>query len=194
MVDQRSRPKTLHGGLVLLDGRSGQVCHAVRFQYNPDRLVRTLEAPLEGDAPARPRETLILSTDLDATEALESGDRLAAEVGIAHRIAAFLGLLRPPAPCADPVVVLAFGPTRTVPVHIVELSVSEEAFDPRLNPIRATVSLTLVTLDAQRAAPAAARTLDLHDAEQARLARLGAGTPPPLDSSQAAGHASHPDR
>jgi hypothetical protein len=181
MADQRSSPRTRHGGLVVVDGHSGEVCHAVRFQYNPDGLVHRLEAPLDvvdGDVRAGPLETVMLATELDATDDLESGDRLAAELGIAHRIAAFHALLKPPVPCAEPVVVLAFGPSRTMPVHIAELSVSEDAYDQRLNPIRATVSLTLVALDAHAVPAGAARTLQLHEAEQARLARLGAGAPP----------------
>ena len=34
-----------------------------------------------------------------------------------------------------------FGPKRIVPVRITELSITEEAFDTNLNPIRAKVSL-----------------------------------------------------
>jgi hypothetical protein len=160
----------VRGRLALLDGRSGKPCHAVELQYNPDRLLHTLQAPVGGEG--RPLETFVLSTDLDATDGLESGEATAAELGIAHRLAAFRALAVPPAGCSDAFAVLELG-ARAVPVEVVELSVVEEAFDARLNPIRAVVTLTLVVRDR---GPAAAKRLAAYEAEQARLARVGAGS------------------
>jgi len=41
---------------------------------------------------------------------------------------------------------LVWGANRIVPVRVTEFSITEEAFDPLLNPIRAKVSLGLRTL------------------------------------------------
>jgi len=168
----------VRGRLALIDGRSGATCHEVAFQYNPDRLLHTLHAPAGGDPRARPLETLVLSADLDAADGLQTRDPIAVELGIAHRVAAFRALLRPPAQCADPFVVLTLGPWRAVPVHVVELAIAEQAFDAQLHPIRAIVTLTLVVLDARAAAPAAARALEAYDEVQDRLAAIGAASEP----------------
>ena len=52
-------------------------------------------------------------------------------------------------PAETSLTVFIFGPRRIVPVRITEFSITEEAFDPNLNPIRAKVSLgmTVLTVD-----------------------------------------------
>ena len=45
-----------------------------------------------------------------------------------------------------PLTLFVWGPQRVLPVRLTELSVTEEAFDPQLNPIRAKVSLGLRVL------------------------------------------------
>ena len=52
-------------------------------------------------------------------------------------------------PAETALTVFIFGPRRIVPVRITEFSITEEAFDPNLNPIRAKVSLgmTVLTVD-----------------------------------------------
>jgi hypothetical protein len=52
-------------------------------------------------------------------------------------------------PAETSLTVFIFGPKRIVPVRITEFSITEEAFDPNLNPIRAKVSLgmTILTVD-----------------------------------------------
>jgi hypothetical protein len=49
-------------------------------------------------------------------------------------------------PADLPLVLLVWGKSRVVPVDITGFTVAEEAFDPRLNPIRARVDLTLKVL------------------------------------------------
>ena len=163
---------------MLLDGRSGHACHTVELQYNPDRVAVTLETVLDADRADDPVETIAFVTDLDAADDLRTDDAPVREVGIAHRIAAFRALLRPPPSCADPVVVLALGSARTLPVHVVELAIVEEAFDVRLHPIRATLSCRLVARRSEHLPPAAARARRAYDEEQARRAALGAERPP----------------
>jgi hypothetical protein len=49
-------------------------------------------------------------------------------------------------PARTPLVMLAWGRTRTVPVQVTSFTVNEEAFDPNLNPINAKVDLGLKVL------------------------------------------------
>jgi hypothetical protein len=49
-------------------------------------------------------------------------------------------------PAKTPLVMLAWGRTRTVPVQVTSFTVTEEAFDPNLNPINAKVDLGLKVL------------------------------------------------
>jgi hypothetical protein len=42
--------------------------------------------------------------------------------------------------------VLVWGPKRVVPVRLTSFSITEEAYDPQLNPIRAKADLTLNVL------------------------------------------------
>jgi hypothetical protein len=49
-------------------------------------------------------------------------------------------------PPEAPLVLFVWGASRVVPVRVTELSVTEEAFDAALNPIRARISLGLRVL------------------------------------------------
>lgn len=111
-------------------------------------------------------ETLHLTAEIDATDALERPENNGNAVsdGIAPQLAVLESLVNPSvqsllAQAADlaqgtleilppeaPLVLFVWGANRIVPVRISELSVVEEAFDPRLNPIRATVTLGLKVL------------------------------------------------
>lgn len=113
-----------------------------------------------------PVESITLSVRLDATDALEDPDHhtQTVENGLNPVIAALEMLLYPPAlrvqqnqqladqgevqltPEPLPLVLLVFGKNRVVPVQITSFTVSEEAFDQDLNPIRATVELGLKVL------------------------------------------------
>ena len=54
------------------------------------------------------------------------------------------------APIETPLALFIWSRNRIVPVRVTELSITEEAFDPNLNPIRAKVSLTLRALSRRR--------------------------------------------
>lgn len=145
----------------------------VVFQYNPESLSRTLQARTvggEGGAfgPVRlagpPEESIKLSVEIDATDQLERGDPTAASMGVAPALAALEMLLYPSSavvianevlarlgvieviPMATPLTLLIWGSRRIVPVSITDYSVTEEAFDIDLNPIRAKVDLGLKVL------------------------------------------------
>jgi hypothetical protein len=119
-------------------------------------------------------ETFDLTVELDAADQLEAGDRLARTLGLHPALAALELLIYPPAdvlirikglarlgianltPAELPIVLLVWGLMRVVPVRVSSVSVTETAYDERLNPIQATVSLGMSALtDAQlrRAGP-----------------------------------------
>lgn len=113
-----------------------------------------------------PVETITLTIELDATDQLEHPDKNRAVVqhGLHPVLATLELLLYPPTAQAEkierlakkgkvqitpadlPLVLLVWGQSRTVPVLLTNFSVTEQAFDPQLNPIRATVQLGLRVL------------------------------------------------
>ena len=169
-------PKLIKGGIVLVDPTSGAVQRLIALQYNPDTLTRTLQPqgvatesagrsePLRLKGPAI--ETIKLEAELDAIDQLEFPDRnanaVAAGVGpqlaaletiiyptsaslIANNVLANIGTLEI-APMEAPLALFIWSKNRVVPVRITEFSITEEAFDVSLNPIRAKVSLSLRVL------------------------------------------------
>jgi hypothetical protein len=48
-----------------------------------------------------------------------------------------------------PLVIFVWGPNRVVPVRVTRLSITEQAFDQQLNPLRARVDLSLTTMTHQ---------------------------------------------
>jgi len=111
-------------------------------------------------------ETLKLDAEIDATDQLEFPDRNANAVafGIAPQLAALEGLVNPGVdellviasqaaggaleivPPDAPLALFVWSRSRIVPVRVTEFSITEEAFDVALNPIRAKVSLGLRVL------------------------------------------------
>jgi hypothetical protein len=145
------------------------------MQYNPDTLTRTLKikgAEEGGDRSEAlrltgpPVETIKLDAEIDATDQLENPDQNQATVqyGIAPQLAALETLVYPASatlqnnyalsqqgtleimPIMAPMSLFVWSAARIVPVRIIELSITEEAFDPQLNPLRAKVSLGLRVL------------------------------------------------
>jgi contractile injection system tube protein len=108
-------------------------------------------------------ESIKLDAEIDATDQLEFPDQnpVAVEVGVAPQLAALETLVNPTTaellavdsdgqggtleilPPEAPLVLFIWSRSRVAPVRITELSITEEAFDPDLNPIRARVSLGL---------------------------------------------------
>lgn len=167
-------PRLLRGGLVLVDPVSGAVERVVALQYNPESLTRSLASKAtggqEGDRSEAlritgpPVETFTVEAEIDATDALEKGDADTAEVGIHRQLAVLETLIYPRAsalasnhalaaagtleivPMETPLVLFVWGETRVLPVRLTSFSVTEEAYDPNLNPIRAKVSLGMRVL------------------------------------------------
>lgn len=113
-----------------------------------------------------PEETISLSVQLDASDQLADpeGNRTTAEKGLHPALASLEMMLYPSSldleqlerqaeagevqvqPGDLPLTVLIWGRSRVVPVSVTSFSITEEAFDPRLNPIRAKVELGLKVL------------------------------------------------
>jgi hypothetical protein len=169
-------PKLLKGGLVLVEPESGNIVRIIVLQYNPDTLSRTLQVQaIAGDGQDRsqalrlkaaPVETFKLDAEIDATDQLEFPDLNpnAVESGIHPQLAILETILYPPSgrlvanntlanlgtleitPVEAPLTLFIWSKRRVVPVRITDFSVTEEAFDTTLNPIRAKVSLGLRVL------------------------------------------------
>jgi hypothetical protein len=128
------------------------------------------DASVERAAPFRLKgpaiETLRLDAEIDATDGLEHPDQHpdAVAFGIAPQLAALEALVNPSVaelqaldalaaagtleiiPPEAPLVLFVWGQGRVQPVRVQEFSITEEAFDTRLNPVRAKVSLGLRVL------------------------------------------------
>ena len=112
-------------------------------------------------------ESIKLDAEIDAADQLEIPGKnpLAPLLGIYPQLAALESLVYPSAvqtianlvlatvgvmeivPMQTPLTLFVWGRTRVVPVRITELSITEEAFDPNLNPLRAKVSLGMRVLN-----------------------------------------------
>ena len=204
-------PKTLVGGFVLMDAEGKTVLRTVTFQYNPDTLTRTLAprgAKAEsGDRLEAlrligpPVETIKMEIELDATDRLEHPDKNAETVanGIAPELADLETIIAPATsdvvaagrmadtgtlevlPLPSPLVLLVLGSNRTLPVRVTDLSVVEEAFDTKLNPIRARISLGLRVLSTDDLA-FGSKGAELFLAAARRREQLAARKPPNLQA------------
>ncbi len=159
-------PRLLKGALVSFDLPNPKPA-VIIFQYNPDTLSRALEAQTGGEGAdalrikGAPVETIKLEIELDATDQLERG---AVPTGLHPHLAALEVLIYPKSalviansallqagtieiiPPQAPFTLFIWGPKRVLPVRLTEFSITEEAHDPQLNPIRAKVSLGLRVL------------------------------------------------
>jgi hypothetical protein len=163
-------PPVFKGAIVAVDAVN-PLASVVVFQYNPESLSRTLQARTAGGdglGPVRlagpPEETIKIGFVVDAADQLQQGDPTAAAMGVYPALSALEMLLYPRAavaianealarvgvieviPMEAPLTLLIWGPRRIVPVRVTEFSVTEEAFDLQLNPIRARVDLGLKVL------------------------------------------------
>lgn len=167
-------PRLIKGGIVVLDPQNGSVLRVLPLQYFPDTVTRSLQIKgVGGEGGDRiealrlkgpPVETYKIEAEIDATDQLEVADSQATQMGLHPILAALEVLVYPTSgllqfnndtaaagsleitPAQAPLTVFVFGPKRIVPVRITEFSVTEEAFDVSLNPIRAKVSLGMRVL------------------------------------------------
>lgn len=188
-------PRLIKGALIGVDPLN-PLASTVVFQYNPDTMTRRLEARAvsqEGDRSeafrltGAPKETITLSIEIDATDQLEQASPLAVTMGLNPTLAALEMMLYPKAasvfindalavvgtieviPIDGPMILFVWGPTRVLPVRLTSFSITEEAYDTLLNPIRAKVELSLAVLsyhDLSLLSPARALFLAHHIAKE----------------------------
>ncbi|HVO42179.1 MAG TPA: hypothetical protein VMT34_06140 [Aggregatilineales bacterium] len=169
-------PRLLKGGIVLLDPDTAAVQRIIPLQYNPDTLTRTLQAQSMGENALRsealrlkgpPVETLKVDAELDATDQLEFPDRnpTAVQLGLHPQLAVLELMVYPHssqliannaqassgaleiAPTEAPLTLFIWSQQRIMPVRLTDFSITEEAFDTALNPIRAKISLGMRVLN-----------------------------------------------
>ncbi|MEO6740831.1 MAG: hypothetical protein ABIP20_11295 [Chthoniobacteraceae bacterium] len=168
-------PRLLKGGIVLLDADSGRVLRIIALQYNPDTLTRSLQVKgvgAEGGDRSEalrlkgpPVETIKLDAEIDATDQLEVADAQTTQMGIHPQLAVLEMIVYPSSahlssnndlaragtleitPMESPLTLFIWSKQRVVPVRLTEFSITEEAFDAALNPIRAKVSLGMRVLN-----------------------------------------------
>ena len=168
-------PRLVKGGLVQLDPSSAAVLRVIALQYNPETVTRTFQIQATGSTSDRsealrlkapPVETFKIDAEIDATDALEHPDenQQFVDSGIQAQLAALETIIYPPAsrlrandalsragtleiiPVESPLTLFIWSRFRIVPVRLTELSITEEAFDPKLNPIRAKVGIGMRVL------------------------------------------------
>jgi hypothetical protein len=168
-------PRLVKGGIVLVDPTTGTVIRIVPLQYNPDTLSRSLTVRGTTESGDRqeamrltgpPVETIKLDAEIDATDQLEFPDQnsTVVESGLHAQLAALETIIYPDsarlqanndlaklgtleiAPAEAPLTLFLWSKNRVLPVRLTEFNVTEEAFDPSLNPIRAKVSLGMRVL------------------------------------------------
>jgi hypothetical protein len=165
-------PRMIRGALIGIDPLN-PVASVIIFQYNPDTLTRTLQAQTgseSGDTSEQlrlkgpPAETIRLDVEIDATDQLERGDATTSALGIYPQLSALEMLIYPKSalviantvllalgtieviPPMAPLTIFVWGPKRALPVKLSDFSITEEAHDTHLNPIRAKVTLGLRVL------------------------------------------------
>ena len=169
-------PRLLKGGIVLIDADTGTVQRIIVLQYNPETLTRTLRTQSVGEGADRsqalrltgpPVETYRVEAEIDAVDQLEFPDQneTVRQHGIAPQLAALETTIYPTseqllsnnslaaagtleiAPMEAPLALFVWSESRVLPVRLTDLSITEEAFDPQLNPIRAKVTLSMRVLN-----------------------------------------------
>lgn len=168
-------PRIRRGGFVLIDPATETIERVIAFQYNPERLSRSLQANGAGEGGDRnealrltgpPVETISLEAELDATDQLEFPDdnETVVQVGLHAQLAALETVLYPSSetlvanheradrgeleilPALAPLVLFVWGRSRVMPVRLSDLRATEEGFDPDLNPLRVRLTVNMTVL------------------------------------------------
>jgi hypothetical protein len=167
-------PRLLKGAIVLVNSETGAAGRIIALQYNPDTLNRSFQIKGVGSESGDrsealrllgpPVETIKVEAEIDATDQVDTADTQPLHLGIHPQLAALETIVYPTsnrlqsnnslaamgtleiAPMESPLTLFVFGAKRILPVRLTELSITEEAFDAALNPIRAKVSLGMRVL------------------------------------------------
>jgi hypothetical protein len=167
-------PRIIKGGIALLNPNSFAVIRVIALQYNPDSLTRSLQVQGAGGEAGDhmealrlkgpPIETIKLEAEIDAVDQLEGADARTVMLGIHPQLALLESTVYPSsaqlvqshsiassggleiAPAQAPLTLLIWSAARILPVRLTDFSITEEAFDTALNPIRAKISLGMRVL------------------------------------------------
>jgi hypothetical protein len=148
----------------------------IALQYTPDTMTRTLQMqPTGGEGGDRSEplrlkgpavETIKVEAEIDLTDQLEFPDQHpnAVQLGLHPYLSVLESMVHPTTgqletnqqlasagtleilPMEAPLTLFIWSRQRIVPVRLTEFSITEEAFDPALNPIRAKASLGMRVL------------------------------------------------
>jgi len=167
-------PLLRKGAILSLDATTGVPLGTIVLQYNPDSITRSLKPQSVGEEADRseilrlkgpPIETINCDVEIDATDQLAEGNSTAMNLGIQPLLSALELLVYPSSavlianevlslvgtieilPIESALTVFVWSTTRITPMRITDLKITEEAFDPQLNPIRAKVSLGMRVLN-----------------------------------------------
>lgn len=167
-------PLIMKGAILVLDPNTGIQLNTINLQYNPENLRRSLQPQSVGDLPDRtevlrlkgpPIEQIHCDVEIDATDLLAIQDPTTMTYGISPQLSTLELLVYPESallianeilslvgtieilPVSSNLTLFAWGPNRVTPVRLTGIEITEEAFDPQLNPIRAKVSLSMRVLN-----------------------------------------------
>lgn len=172
MTSFTGSPRLLKGAIVGFDIMN-PLASVIIFQYNPETMNRSLTVKAKSNEgktsevtrlEGAPEETIKLDIEIDATDQLEKADGVATKTGIYPQLSALEMLIYPKTtsviantalmeagtmeivPTEAPLTLFIWGVKRVVPVRLTQFSIEEEAYDTRLNPIIAKVSLSMSVL------------------------------------------------
>jgi hypothetical protein len=197
-------PSVRQGAILALDPNLGvPVAAPIILQYNPDTMTRSLKPQTVGDQPDRtevmrlkgpPVETIKLDVEIDATDQLAASNPVATSLGIQPQLSVLELIVYPSStvlianevlsmvgtveilPMDSALTVFAWNSNRITPVRITDIEITEEAYDPQLNPIRAKVSLGMRVLsinDVTFISPAGGLYMAYQIAKEAMAAQAG---------------------
>src|SRR5271169_3838109 len=154
-------PRVQKGAIVSLDPTLGVPLGTIAVQYNPESITRSLKPQTVGDEPDRteifrlkgpPLETIKCTVEIDATDQLAASNPSTLAFGIQPQLAALELLVYPSSavlianevlsylgtieilPMQSALTLFVWSKTRVTPVLITAIDITEEAFDPQLNP------------------------------------------------------------
>jgi hypothetical protein len=167
-------PRLQKGAILSLDPALGIPLGSIALQYNPDTITRSLKPQTAGEQADRseilrltgpPIETISCTVEIDATDQLAAGSPNALGFGIQPQLAQLEMLIYPSStelivnelltllgaieilPMQSALMLFVWSKSRITPVRITDLEITEEEFDPQLNPIRAKVKIGMRVLN-----------------------------------------------
>ena len=167
-------PRLLKGAIARID-TAGSMPKFIMFQYNPDTISRTLTPKYNTSNDSNvenfrlggvPDEEITVSIEFDATDHLEHPEvnPVTALLGVNPQLSALETLVYPAseqvisnttlaesgtmeiAAASCPVTLFVFGVSKILPVKIKSYTIEEQAYDTKLNPILAKVTLKMSVL------------------------------------------------